>query len=147
MALLGQGSSENLLIFAAALLIVLAGIIIIAGIGGEDAKAAESSQYWAAAGPISITEQVQRNDTLYLQFFNHEHFWMTIDSITVGGVTVFPNQTLDAGERRVFSVSGLQACSISYDSYEYQIQIIFSSNDLANQAQRGGKPLSGKCVY
>ncbi|GEM_PF-1112312 len=141
----GQGSSEHLTMLAAVLAVALLAIILVSGGAFSGGSVSESEQYWTTTGPVSIREQAQRGGTLFLTLFNREPSWLAIDSITVGNVTSQVNTRLNSGGSATISISGLEPCSSSKDSYSYPASIRFSSLDLPNQVKTGAKPLVGKC--
>ncbi len=144
--MLGQASSEHLVIIGAVLLVALVAVVLVSGILSGSPGKSESDNYWQGARPFSIKEHSQQGSTMYLTLFNTEPDARIVNSITVGNASSSFNFSLAPGGSNAFSVTGLRACDSSYKEYEYQVRIYYSSFDVSGQVQTGAKPLSGTCA-
>ena len=89
MRLRAQGSTEYLVLLAAALLIALAVVGILAYYPGtsEDAKKTQSDLYWRKAYPIAVLETTGHGDTHLLRLKNIGNERVIIRGINVSGST------------------------------------------------------------
>jgi hypothetical protein len=153
----GQGASEYLVLLAVVLIVSLVAIALLGGFAdvGGGAMESESKQYWTGSvRPFTIQEYTQIGDTAYLKLKNMEPFPLRITNFTLRSKGETPadvaNSTLIAfsgGATKTITVHGLTACNDdTYDFFEYEVNITYSSGDLSGKSQFGEKTLAGRCV-
>jgi len=147
----GQGSAEYLILLAMVLIVALIAVILLGGmpIGTGDTMRSESVAYWTSVRPFQIPEWVQIDGTFFLTITNRETARLILENISIGNVSYVlnPGWTFGSGTTRNLSISGFRPCNNTYDEYEYQVNITYSTSDISGQRQTGMKPLSGRCIY
>ncbi|MFH1095265.1 MAG: hypothetical protein V1728_03535 [Candidatus Micrarchaeota archaeon] len=152
----GQGASEYLVLLAVVLVVGMVALALLSGFtqtGGE-AQTRESKEYWTSTSPFSAMEMSQQNSTFYLALLNNQPDHLTINNITLtdksgNSSTYSPPDgvSLRSGQQRTLSFTAPRACDpVSYDYFEYNVVITYSTFDIDNKMQRGAKPLVGPCV-
>lgn len=146
----GQGASEYLILLAVVLIIGIIAVALLGGFSdiGSGAMQTEALQYWSSSRPFSITEWSQTGNTISLTIKNNEPNVLKITNITIGNVSYAPTGGLSfgGGSKKTISISGLPQCNATtYDYYEYNVQIVYSSNQIQGMMQKGQRPLVGKC--
>lgn len=146
----GQGSIEYLMILAMVLIVAMIAVVLLGGIpvGTQSTMDAEALTYWSNARPFSITEWGQINSTMYMSIVNIDTRRLVITSIGLGNVTrnLGSGIAFAPGAKKNISITSLTACdSVTYDSYEYNVSIVFSSTDIQGAKQVGAKMLTGRC--
>lgn len=148
----GQGSSEYLVLLAAALLVGLVAIVLIGGFteSGGAARESESRSYWSGPiRPFSVPDYSQTGTTFYITLKNTEPQRITLLNITVGNSTYAPTGGISfkGGTTRTLNIPSLRNCtSDSYDFYEYDMNIYYNTSDGVIKRETGEKKLVGECI-
>jgi hypothetical protein len=146
-----QGAAEYLILLAVVLIVGLVAMTLLGGFSGfgSTSRESEGAQYWKGfARPFSIQEWAQHNSTLTLTIKNMEPDKLIITNITIGNVSYVPSGGISfgGGASKTISISGLPACDANtYDYYDYDVVIIYSSFNIQGKVQKGEKKLSGPC--
>lgn len=147
----GQSSMEYLVLLAIVLSLALVALAV-SGVFPSfayDAQAGDSAQYWAsAAAPIAIID-ARQNGTDFAAILENRanaNLRLTGFSLTVQGAnysaTGLPN--LPPGGKAMLSLAG-PSCT-GRKSYAYDVQINYSTDQVAGLSQAGAKPLYIQCI-
>ena len=146
-----QGAPEYLILLAVVLIVGLVAVTLLGGFSdiAPSSRETEGAQYWKGiARPFSIQEWAQHNSTLTLTIKNMEPDKLVITNITIGNVSYVPTGGISfgGGATKTISISGLPACdATTYDFYDYDVVIIYSTLNIQGKVQKGEKKLSGPC--
>jgi hypothetical protein len=155
----GQGATEYLVLLAVVLIVAMVAIVLLGFFPGlaVDAKISQSDSYWrGTASPFAILEHSQASNeaNLTIVMQNKEADQRIINNITVNGSgiagSLVPSPAaaryFSAGEKRTFYVDNLDGNCTQGNSYEYTINIDYSTAEGTDKMQWGEKPLIGKCA-
>ena len=147
----GQASAEYLVMLAIVLVVALIAVLLLSGGSQVDAATlSQSSTYWAgSAKPLSIQQWGQANDTLYLDITNQGLDHLFLRQVRVDNVTADLGEgwSWKSGGTKTISIPGLPPCDVnSYDSYRYNVTLIYDSENIPGQIERGEKPVLGYCT-
>ncbi|MFA5106000.1 MAG: hypothetical protein WC506_03505 [Candidatus Micrarchaeia archaeon] len=136
---------------AVVLIIALVSIALLGffpGLAG-DAKITQSDSYWRGeARPFQIKDHVQSGTTLSLVMLNSESEALTITAMAVGNGTIGNSTTITfAGgqQKTIGNFTGLTSCTAG-DTYEYQVNISYTTGSGLSKLEQGTKTLIGKCA-
>ena len=152
----GQGASEYLVLLAVVLIVGMVALALLSGFtqtGGE-AKTKESKQYWISTSPFSVSDMAQQNSSFYITLTNTLPDRLIINNVTLsdknGNSTTYSppdGVSFRGGQQRTLNFTSPRACdAVSYDYFEYDVVITYSTFDINNKVQRGAKTLVGACV-
>jgi len=147
----GQGAAEYLILLAVVLIV---GIVAIALLGGftdvsGSAMENESRQYWTGAvRPFIVQEYSQQGSTFYLTMKNVEASRLMFNSISLDGTdTYVANVSFNSGATKTLSFPVSTTCNeTSFDFFEYDVIINYSTTNGLTKSQRGEKPFAGRCI-
>jgi len=146
----GQGASEYLVLLAVVLIVSMVAIALLGGFSnlGSSAVETESKQYWTGSvRPFIAPEYTQQNSTFYVTLKNIEPNRLMLTSISLGSDSYEANVSFNGGATKTltFPVS-VQCNETSYDFFEYDVVINYTSTNDIEKSQRGTKPFAGRCL-
>jgi hypothetical protein len=149
-SLKAQGSSEYLILLAVVLIIAIVAIALIGGFVdlGAGSMETQSKQYWTgSARPFSVPDYAQQNDTFIVTLKNMEPTRIMITAISVGGDVRVGNVSFNGGATKTVNVNMSRVCDAeSYDFFEYDVIINYTTTNDVQKSQIGEKPFVGKCL-
>ena len=146
----GQGAAEYLILLAVVLIVGIVAIALLGGftdIGGS-AMENEGRQYWTGSvRPFIAPDYTQQNSTFYVTFKNVEPSRLMLTSISLDSDTYSTNVSFNAGASKTISFPVSSACNeTSYDFFEYDVIINYTTDNEVQKSQRGSKPFAGRCL-
>lgn len=150
----GQGATEYMMVFGAALLIVLIAIVLFSFFNslGADSRISDSANYWKnEARPIAITEYngVAANGTFTVRLVNADaKERLTVTGVAVGNATTSIGGTpfstvLGPGDSAVISLVEGQTGTAG-ELYDIGANITYSNAAGIPMAEYGSKNLVGR---
>jgi len=146
----GQGASEYLILLAVVLIVAMVAIALLSGFTdtGSSATETEGKQYWVgSARPFTAPEYTQQNSTFYFTLKNVEPGRLTITSIALDSESYVSNISFNPGATKTISFPVSSTCNeTSYDFFEYDVLINYTTSNGLTKTQSGAKPVSGRCL-
>ena len=145
-----QGSSEYLILLAVVLIVAMVAIALIGGFVdlGAGSMETQSKQYWmGSARPFSAIDYSQQNDTFIVSLKNMEPTRVMVTAVTIGGDSYSHNVSFNGGATKTVNVNMSRVCDTeSYDFFEYNVIINYTTTNGVQKSQVGEKPFVGKCL-
>lgn len=147
----GQGAAEYLILLAVVLIVGIVAIALLGGFAdvGGSAMENESRQYWTGSvRPFIVPEYSQQGSTFYATLKNVEASRFMFNSISLdGGDTYVANVSFNAGAQKTITFNVSTTCNeSSYDFFEYDVIINYTTTNDIQKTQRGTKPFAGRCI-
>jgi hypothetical protein len=146
----GQGSTEYLVLLAAALIVALVVIGLLGwfpGVGGG-ARVSQSQSYWVGASPVSITGVKISSSGSQVTLANRLADSVNVTQVTFDGVSV--NATplyLLGGQEQTISVSATCGSSSSGQPVQFSTVVFtYNQGSISGIKQTGSKPLVVTCT-
>ena len=147
----GQGAAEYLILLAVVLIVAIVAIALLGGFTDVGASATENEgrQYWTGSvRPFLAPEYSQQNSTFYVTLKNVEPARIILTSISLDGTDSYiSNVSFNGGATKTISFPVSTTCDeVSYDFFEYDVVINYTTSNDVTKSQIGAKPFAGRCI-
>ena len=146
----GQGASEYLILLAVVLIVGMVAIALLGGFTevGASATGTESRQYWTGSvRPFIAPEYTQQGSTFTVTLKNVESSRLMLTSISLDSDSFVENYSFNPGATKTISFPVSTVCNdTSYDFFEYDVVLNYTTTNDVVKSQRGAKPFAGRCI-